>query len=202
MEQYLFFIFKTTPSLQYLDTRFLSLQKPHPILTSAGRNVYEIRKAVIQVRMLSGRYRSELLCSHWSGNKDGYCRASECVRQPEDLEHILLHCPSLSETRLRLVRFWVDSTENNPVTFSIIQFALSSDSHKLAQFILDCSTMPFIIESVQLFAPKILDKLLHLTRTWCYAVHRDRLKNQGRWNFHQLVQALGGFQGVRVCQLK
>ena len=87
-------------SLKYFDPRFMSLTNPHPIWTSAKDNPYEVSKAVIQVRMLSGRYRTEYLCSH-SSKRSGICLAGTCLglNIPETIEHILIYCPSLSHAR-------------------------------------------------------------------------------------------------------
>ena len=53
-------------SLLYFKPEYHSLSKPHPLLWTAGPNPYEVSKAIIQCKMLSGRYRTELLASHWS----------------------------------------------------------------------------------------------------------------------------------------
>ena len=49
-------------SLIFIHPNFMSLKFPHPIWSTAGTNPYEINKAIIQARMLSGRYRTEGLC--------------------------------------------------------------------------------------------------------------------------------------------
>ena len=61
--------------LSFFKPEFHSLQHPHPILWTAYPNPYEVAKAVVQCRMLSGRYRTELLAKHWSSNKHGFCQA-------------------------------------------------------------------------------------------------------------------------------
>ena len=60
------------PSLHYLNPAFCSLARPHPILSTPGANPYEVAKAVVQLRMLSGRYK------HWSSNKLGVCQSPSC----------------------------------------------------------------------------------------------------------------------------
>ena len=49
------------PSLNLFQADFMSLSQPHPIWTSAGSSPYEVRKATVQARMLSGRYRTCVL---------------------------------------------------------------------------------------------------------------------------------------------
>jgi len=81
-------------SLIYFKPEYSSLTKPHPIYLTAGSKPYEVAKAVVQVRMLSGRYRTENLAKHWSTNKEGYYLGAICHQICESLEHILLWCPS------------------------------------------------------------------------------------------------------------
>ena len=64
------------PSLSIFKPEFMSLSSPHPIWTTIGANPYEVSKAIQQARLLSGRYRTESLCSHWSKNKDGWCQGT------------------------------------------------------------------------------------------------------------------------------
>ena len=56
------------PSLTYFKPEFHSLACPHPIYWTAGSNTYEVAKAIIQGKMLSGRYRTELLSRYWSSH--------------------------------------------------------------------------------------------------------------------------------------
>ena len=44
------------PSLVYFKPQYHSLKKNHPILWTPKANPYEMTKAVIQLKMLSGRY--------------------------------------------------------------------------------------------------------------------------------------------------
>ena len=43
------------------------------------------------------------------------------------------------------------------------------------QFFLDCSVLPNIINAVQQLGPDVLSKLFHLTRNYCYTMHKTRL---------------------------
>ena len=93
-------------SLQYFNPSFMSLSRPHPIWTSAG-SPFEVRKAVVSARMLSGRYRTDILISHWNNsNPLGLCRLPGCEGETGTLTHILLHCPALGEARARALSHW------------------------------------------------------------------------------------------------
>ena len=87
---------KPLPSLQYFKPDYMSLVKPHPIWTSCGSNPFEVNKAVIQARMLSGRYITDQLARHWTSNSAGFCTLPNCsMNTYGSLEHLLLVCPAL-----------------------------------------------------------------------------------------------------------
>ena len=86
------------PSLRFFLPEYMSLAKPHPLWTSTNSNPYEVAKAVQQARFLSGRYRTESLCRHWTSNKMGLCLSSTC-KSEETIEHILMLCPAYQSTR-------------------------------------------------------------------------------------------------------
>jgi hypothetical protein len=134
-------------SLAYFRPEFHSLLHPHPILWTAGPNPYEVSKAVVQCRMLSGRYRTELLARHWSSNKQGFCQAPSCTEICETLEHILLWCPSYQSTRENLMKLWLQFP--NPIITQLTRSILESPPNILMQFILDASTHPHVIRLAQ-----------------------------------------------------
>ena len=49
------------------------------------------------------------------------------------------------------------------------------------QLILDPSVLPDVINMKQIFGPQILKEIFSFSRNWCYTIHRERLKLQGRW---------------------
>ena len=62
-----------------------------------------VAMATVQAQMLSGRYRTQLLCSHWSPFSSQCCQLSQaCSNNVEDITHILRDCEALSETREKL----------------------------------------------------------------------------------------------------
>ena len=166
-------------SLAYFKPEFHSLLHPHPILWTAGSNPYEVSKAIIQCRMLSGRYRTESLASHWSLNTPGFCLASTCTQIEESLEHILLHCPSYHPARNKVVKLW--KSTKSPIILQLTNTVLAGSSANLLQFILDPSTNPVVIRMSQEYGQEPLKIVFHLTRTWCFSIHKSRAKLLGRW---------------------
>ena len=171
------------PSLKYFHPEFMSLTKPHPIWSTTGSNPYEISKAIQQARFLSGRYRSANLTKYWSRtNKEGYCLADTCINVVESIEHILVFCKAYSDCRQRLYYLWL--TTQNTVVHNLVIEALASDTDYLVQFILDCSVLPQVISATQAHGSEIMHILFHLTRSWCFSIHKQRMKNLGRWKCH------------------
>ena len=171
------------PSLKYFHSSYMSLTKPHPIWTSAGSSPAKIAMATVQARMLSGRYRTELLCSHWSNNKSGKCLISEnCLDTTEDLEHILVSCDALHPTRLKLSDY-TNTLQCTHAIKHIIDKYCNPSSPSFCQFLLDCSVLPEVISAVQSEGQFIHEILFNITRTWVYTLHKERMKLLGRWNF-------------------
>ena len=159
----------------------MSLRNPHPIWSTTGGSPYEVSKAIQQARFLSGRYRSESLVRHWSKNKDGFCNSVTCTKEVETVEHILIHCRAYSECKRNLYSLWLSTT--SPVVLKLVLEALTSETCYLLQFILDCSVLPSVIVATQRHGFAVLKELFHFTRTWCFTVHRQRMKTLGRWNY-------------------
>ena len=110
-----------------------------------------------------------------------YCLSPTCSNEVESVEHILIHCRAYTECKRRLYSLWLSSP--NPVVIKLVTEAFSEEIEYLLQFIIDCSVLPHVINAVQAQGPEILDDLFYLTRTWCYSIHRYRMKMLGRWIF-------------------
>ena len=169
------------PSLRYFHPEFMSLVKPHQLWLTSGSNPYEVGKAAIQAQFLSSRYRSEQVCRHWSSKEKGLCLSATCNNQVETSEHILLVCPAYTATRERLKALWLGTSDPNIHT--LVSAALDKPTPFFMQFLLDCSVTPDVISAAQLHGQMVYDALFYLTRTWCFSIHRERLKLLDRWNF-------------------
>ena len=120
----------------------------------------------------------------WCHSQLDYCLSPTCSNKVESVEHILIHCRAYTECKRRLYSLWLSSP--NPVVIKLVTEAFSEETDYLLQFIIDCSVLPPVINAVQAQSPEILDDLFYLTRTWCFSVHRYRMKMLGRWNFQQI----------------
>ena len=168
-------------SLRYFNPARASLQHPHPLWTTAAGNSFECSKSTILARMISGRYRTEMLCRFWSTNRSGYCLSPTCHQVDGDLEHLLIGCPALEHIRSRLHSLWCLKTVDCPPLHNLILSVLGSDPVTQVMFILDSTSWPQIVNLVQVFGQEVLEIVLYLTRTWAFSIHKHKLKLLGRW---------------------
>ena len=170
-------------SLSFFNPSRMSISRPHPLFRTAGSSPSKVSMASIQAIMLSGRYRTESLLSHWTRNSEGFCKLSmECSGVKEDIRHILHYCPALSNVRANLIDFTRKYCSNLDPTISSILLELCDPSHTLfCEFILDCSTIPRVITLVQSLGEGALDPLFDVSRIWIFVLHRERLKRLHRW---------------------
>ena len=160
-------------SLLYFKPSYMSLSRPHPIWWTAGANPYEVAKAVVQCRMLSGRYRTRLLMSNWSENGSRCCPSPTCPDAEESLEHILLECPAYENIRKNLATKF-EAVKNEELQ-KLAMSALKKSPEFLMQFLLDATALPATRSLISKMGEEILSPLFNLTRTWCYSIHRERL---------------------------
>ena len=170
----------TLPSLRYFKPQYMSLSRPHPIYQTCGNNSYELCKSIVQCRMLSGRYYTDKLVRHFNnGQGDGNCSLCD-ENVPGSIEHLLIFCPSLNETRLKLLANLENINYSETSKFLILLAMNSPSIEDTVQFLLDCSNNPAVISCTQTHGPQIMEELFRFTRSWCYAVHKTKLKLQGR----------------------
>ena len=162
----------------------MSLVHPHILLLSAGKNAYEVSKARIQLKFLAGQYPCGEVTRHWSpGNPEGLCTFPPCLASGivESREHVLLHCPSYSVVRNKLINLCLKV--KSPVSHSlVVSHLVLGDTMFQMQLLLDCSVLPSVIVARQNFGDVVINDLFYLGRTWCFSLHRERMKRLGHWN--------------------
>ena len=135
--------------------------------------------------MLSGRYRTCWLTRHWSDNPTGNCSLPTCRLNPTPgtLSHILTECKDLLPARKRVFSLWTDHMQEKPDLMSIImKYTANSESSLFVQFLLDCTVLSDVRALKKQLGDWVHDSLLYLTRTFCFSVHKSRLKLLGKWN--------------------
>ena len=168
-------------SLRHFDPYKASLTQPHPIWTCSAGNSFECSKSIVLARMVSGRYRTERMCRFWSSNRSGHCLAETCQGVDGDLQHLLVECPALDHIRHRLHSLWCLKTADCHPLHKLILSQLGSSPETQVRFILDCVACPEVIRLCQLYGREILDRVMYLTRTWAFAMHKHKMILLGRW---------------------
>ena len=73
--------------------------------------------------------------------------------------------------------------ESAELSTVINKILLSGDQLQLMQLILDCTTLAEVIKITQSGVTHTRDRLLYLGRSWCYSIHRERMKKLGLFEF-------------------
>jgi hypothetical protein len=129
--------------------------------------------------MISGRYRTDWLQRHWTG-ESGACRLPSCTSTRGDLPHLLSGaCPALAPTLASTLQYWGETLSTLPHLLPPVQTALLASPEAFTTFLLDPSTDPGVLVLVQLHGTNILDIFFRLSRSWIWAAHRRRLQLLG-----------------------
>ena len=169
------------PSLKYFNASYMSLSSPHPSFVAAS-SPFEVRKAVVVARMISGRYRTDCLARHWSqSNPGGLCLLPGCTGDSSgNLEHILLYCPALQETRSNLTKLWYEFMVQRSHLFPLV-LDLTSKEESFMQLLMDPSSIP-AVRAANSMSSDVLSCCFYLSRTWVSSHHLRRTKLQKIWN--------------------
>ena len=169
-------------SLLYFNPRFMSLSQPHQLWLSCGNDRYQLNKACLQAKYLSGRSRTEKLMSHFSKENSPFCQLHPHTRTVGDLLHELVLCPVLAPQREQLFKFWDNLSAPFPVCSRILLNAKTTNSADFLQFLLDCSAVPQVIDAASEHGTGIYEILFKATRTFCYTIHRTKRQILDQWS--------------------
>ena len=165
-------------SLKYFHPSYMSLSTTHPIFSTCGSSPYQVSKAGVQARYLSGRGRVEALTKHWDmANKDGICPLCKEIKPTlGTLEHLLLSggCPALVEARLTMLSFFQAYMVSRPYLLPLMQACWDTDDSTTMQLLLDCSAIPIIIKKAQESNDPIIKDIFYMTRTYVFKIYTSR----------------------------
>ena len=171
-------VFLQEASLKYFKPDYMSLSVTHPLYSSCGSSPYEISKAAVQARFLSGRARVEALTRHWDfSNKDGFCSLCKTITPTiGTLEHFLLSggCPALVDARLTMLSFFQAYMVPRPYLLPLLQACWEVESSLTMQFLLDCSAIPLVIKMAQESSDPVMKDIFYMTRTFIYKIYITR----------------------------
>ena len=166
-------------SLIFFRPNFFSLAQPHRILTAAG-SPYEVDRALIVLKMLSGRYITDYRARHWTPGSTGACRL--CPAPPQgpaprgDLAHQLLFCPTLAPARNRVLEQWEGHMAPRLHLLPLVSHHTLGASVELhLSFLLDPTSLPLVISAAQEYGEVLYQDLLYMSRVWCSSIHNMRI---------------------------
>ena len=148
----------------------------------AASNPFECSKSGILAKFASGRYRTDMLCRHWGKNRSGFCQAPSCTTTPGTIEHILVTCPALSNTRERMYQMWLDKSVMFPSLHSTIRQVLASAPEIIVQFVLEPLAFPPILADFKSHGDQFSHQLAYLTRTFAFYMHNQYKLNLKLYN--------------------
>ena len=163
---------KKLKTLKYFKPELYSLTKPHYMWTSAASNVFESSKSTVLARMASGRFRTDMMTRFWSQNRSGYCSLPTCEQVQGTLEHLLVTCPALSNTRESMFQMWLEKSVMFPSLHATIRSVLSSHTEDIVQFILEPLAFPSILEDARTHGNHFIQLLSYMTRTFAFYMNR------------------------------
>ena len=173
----------TLPSVSHMRVSHMPLTVTSPLVTSCHGNPHEVRKAAIQLRMLSGRYRTDWLRRHWSGDSTGFCRVPGCSGSTlGTLSHLATgDCPGLALVTQEASTHWTNFLNDQPYLRPLILQVTSGDKAAFLGFLLDPTTHHSVISLTQTHGDLVTEHTCHLTRSWLYIHHRARFRALDLW---------------------
>ena len=172
------------PSLSHMRTTHMSISSTSPLLTLCKTSQHEVRKLTVQLRMLSGRYRTCWLRRHWGGDPSGDCQIPGCMPgSPGTLAHVATgQCRGLADATAAAAEQWAHFAFTYPHIHPLLRsIATDASSEEFLAFLLDPTTNARVITLAQQVGKDVMSEVSFLTRSWLYEHHRARLRALGLW---------------------
>ena len=87
---------------------------------------------------------------------------------------MLAFCQSLHDTRVDMLKYLHSSINNHPELSLIINTYANPNNCNFIQLLIDCSSLPLVIQAYQLYGKYILNILYKYTRTFCSSMDKAR----------------------------
>ena len=168
------------PSLQFIRAEFLPFGSgPHPLWLSCGGSVSAVKAAIVQARIISGKYKDDKMLSKFDDRLSGKCTLSGCDFFPDDTTHWLsFQCQALAPALTSTFNNVIEVLRPWPLLLDVVHDALSRSPVEWAKFVVDPSTYPSVIVIKQQFGEESIWPLFKLSRAliWCFHKEQKRLK--------------------------
>ncbi|CAC5386914.1 unnamed protein product [Mytilus coruscus] len=156
-------------SLTFLNTSNLEPNKPHHVWNVKQLPRFELRKAIIKARVMTGTYilqADKYKFTHY--NVEATCQL--CCSGNEEVIHFLTTCPILSTTREKYF-----SEIREIITYEITAEMWNNvfkNKTAISQLIVDCTKYKEVLN----ISNKLLNIIENKTRNLIFQLHMDRLK--------------------------
>ena len=152
-------------TLKYLSVQANPTVSPHNILKAVRNSQFEVKKAEIKLKMVTGTYMLQSTKARFSKNKLS-AKCQICQNSDEDIKHFLLSCKGLEDTRQPLM---------SDLLFKLADLLGGGidkikDSDMLIQIILDCTA----VNALKDLSSDALIDLERQTQSYCYKLHIKR----------------------------
>ena len=152
-------------TLNHLSCTNFQAGKPHFIWQSASIDTLQVKKAGVRANLVAGTYKLQTVVSKFQGGTiSSQCRM--CNKGEENLQHFILECNSLEETRKKYICPILQILENLELSMFF-----KTNRYYLLQLLMDPthSNLPLRIQEQETMA-----SLEANIRNLCYALHCKR----------------------------
>ena len=154
-------------TLTFLTYDNISLGEVHSVWVSTENSVTDVRKAIVKARILTGTCLLQTNIHRFSQySEDPTCKL--CKQQEEDIFHMLLYCPRLTDTRLNSFKVLRDFVKYH-IEYEIRKNSFST-KEDLVQLIIDSRKFSHLFDNRDI----ILEIDRH-SRNLCYKLYNKRL---------------------------
>ena len=157
-------VVKTSDTLKYVDTEYLSLAIPMRVWQMAGLNSISVRQATVQHWMLVGVYYTRAFLFKMKKISSALCLG--CKTENEDLNHLILHCTFFATIRDNYLPKYL--LQNNRLS------DILGNEDQIIQTILD-PLSEHISENIRNNWNSV-KTVYEISRQFCYDLHRKREK--------------------------
>ena len=163
-------------SIKHFDVYSCNLLQPHWIWVTSGNNSFEIRKASVLVRMMSGRYRTDYFARHWTMNKKGLCLITGCTQQIGDLQHLLIECSALASARSKAIELILNKSSMLLPLRIFFESLFQSNAELQYLFFFQPFSFTYVNYLCNLYGQSIVKSISYYVRTYAFTIHAERQK--------------------------
>ena len=147
----------------------MTIGKPHLIWNNVGNNTIDVKRGITKARMLTGVYMLQTTKSRFNQYEvEQICPL--CRLAAEDLQHMLLRCPALSEVRSPLF----SSIRQILISHLGSSWWLTRSGPQIVRLCVDSNNIKSQTQSA--IEECFLERLEMLGRHFCHKLHIKRLQ--------------------------